>query len=83
MIHWAKALYRSKRKFSFYKKKISNQKTSEQTRPCSVSVESLESDRVFEDNHLKGKVRGFAHKYSKVSCKTASFTPIVFLNGSK
>ena len=50
---------------------------------CSICDETLGNDRVFEHNHVTGKLRGIAHSKCNISCRTPKFIPVIFHNGSK
>ena len=80
---WAREIYAAKRKFPIYKKKAGDDARMEEAIDCSICNEPLVEDRVFEHNHLNGELRGIAHKNCNSSCRTTSFTPVVFHNGSK
>ena len=81
--NWAKEIYRDKRRFSFYQKKTSDFTKLRDAVDCSICDETLGNDRVFEHNHVTGKLRGIAHSKCNISCRTPNFTPVIFHNGSK
>ncbi len=79
---WAHEAYNFKRKYPIYKIKSGDSQTMQNATNCWLCLKPLGKDRVYEHDHITGKLRGIAHKDCNSGCKTTRHTPVIFHNGS-
>ncbi len=81
---WAHFSYNQKRKFPTYIRQPGDAELLKRTTVCWLCEKPMmdEKDKVYEHDHVTGRLRGIAHKDCNSACKTLRYLPVFFHNGA-
>ena len=81
---WAEYVYEQKHKYPVYEKKPGDIKLPRNAKQCWLCEKPFSNakDKVFEHDHVTGKLRGIGHQTCNSACKSPCFLPVFFHNGA-